>query len=829
MNKKMNINKKTNNKSKKNNNLAHFKLPILIVGITLIVGIAIGVGIMFFTNNTNLSDTNYNASITSPYAGKTPYNSKLNSISVTCTKTDSNKAVLSCKRNYTDLYKTNAIKVNKTSSARNFAYVCPAGFDYLNSSFTKKYTKPITGTSIPTCYGKSNPVLTGGCIYGVEPSSNIASISGSTLTLKKDMKNATIKVHATYTTKYGNTKTASCSVSLSSSNSKDNGSTKQAKITKRKETTKTKKTTNNNKSNKSKNSNKTNTTNNTTIVNNYYVQTTNSSSKKTSTSKKSSSSKKVKPTSITIKDTDRMVEVGKSKKINYTIKPTNATNKNVSFKSSNKKIVTVDSKGNFTGKKVGKAKITVTAKGNTSVKKVVNVEVIKKTAATATTAASTSGITVKSTTTKPATTTDKSDTAISAITVKNASTGASFDVSKSGNTYSATVANGVTKVKVNVVTKNPKSTITKPAGLKKDKVVTWKLDAGKTKTETINVKSENGKKNKNYTIKIKRAAKPTTKSSDATLKSFTIYQTNGYDNTTKTGTTIKTIWDKTFNKNTTSYNIILPSGTKKFEIVAYPTNKGAVITSPSGMVNNQAEHTITNSKKIAITVKAESGATKTYTFNISIQGTTTAAASSSTVNASKNVQIATSTPSSSAPSVQKPTIDYTETIEEEKNTVKKIILNNENLSINKGRSAQAVAIVLPGTVTNREVTWETADENIASVDENGIIYGVNAGTTTIKVKSKESEEITKEIKVTINSADKTGNTTEDKSKIYDINLDGVVNITDYVIAANVYLKNNEYINHEKYPEWKKQLDIINPNGIDFNDVVSISHYILYKE
>ena len=705
MNKKKNTNKKTNNKSKKINNLTHFKLPFLIVGITLIVGIAIGVGIMFFTNNTNLSDTNFNASITSPYAGKTPYNSKLNSISVTCTKTSSNKAILSCKRYYTDLYKTKSIFTGKNDTWGNSYYACPAGFDYVNSRFTKKYKKP--STAHIDCYGKSNPVLVDGCSYGIESTS--ASISGNTLTLNKNTS-ATVKVKATYTTKYGNTKTASCSVTLTpaaSTNTTNNSGT-------------SKNTSNNKSKNKSKNTttknykfyytdpnstiqkgSSTNITSSTAIVcsaNNsnvtitaisngckitgkkvgtstikianknhqatYYTEkisiikkntTTNtttvvnqtSSSKQVSSSKKATSSKNVKPTSITIKDTDRMVEVGKSKKINYTIKPTNATNKNVSFKSNNTKIVTVDSKGNFTGKKVGKAKITVTAKGKTSVKKVVNVEVINKKAtssnvasskATTAVASTTSGITVNSTTTKPATTTDKSDTAISAITVKNASTGASFDVSKSGNTYSATVANGVTKVKVNVVTKNPKSTITKPAGLKKDKVVTWNVEAGKTKTETINVKSENGKKNKDYTIKIKRAAKPTTKSSDATLKSFTIYQTSGYDNTTKTGTTIKTIWDKTFNKNTTSYNIILPSGTKKFEIVAYPTNKGAVITSPSGMVNNQAEHTITNSKKIAITVKAENGATKTYTFNISIQGTAAATAASSITNVPKIAQ-----------------------------------------------------------------------------------------------------------------------------------------------------------------------------------------------
>ena len=193
-------------------------------------------------------------------------------------------------------------------------------------------------------------------------------------------------------------------------------------------------------------------------------------------------------------------------------------------------------------------------------------------------------------------------------------------------------------------------------------------------------------------------------------------------------------------------------------------------------------------------------------------------------------QTATPTPSSSAPTVQKPTTDYTETIEKEKNTVKKIVVNNDEIKINKGRTTEVVAIVLPGTVTNREVTWETADESIATVDENGMIYGVNAGTTTLKITSKVDGNIQKTINVTITEPTTSEALSKgEKEQLYDINKDGTVNQTDYSIISYIYLNSPKYLNNEKYSEWKEQLDLINPAGIDLNDVSLVGHYILYKE
>lgn len=75
-----------------------------------------------------------------------------------------------------------------------------------------------------------------------------------------------------------------------------------------------------------------------------------------------------KPTKITLSAKNRTLYVGKSFTLKVkSVKPANAS-KAVTFKSSNTKVATVNSKGKVTGKKVGKATITVTSTSNKKVK-----------------------------------------------------------------------------------------------------------------------------------------------------------------------------------------------------------------------------------------------------------------------------------------------------------------------------------------------------------------------------------------------------------------------------------------------------------------------------
>ena len=75
--------------------------------------------------------------------------------------------------------------------------------------------------------------------------------------------------------------------------------------------------------------------------------------------------KEIAVTSVTLNKTTLSLNVGSSATLTATIKPTNATNKTVTWKSSNTSVATV-SGGKITGKKAGTAKITATAGGKTA-------------------------------------------------------------------------------------------------------------------------------------------------------------------------------------------------------------------------------------------------------------------------------------------------------------------------------------------------------------------------------------------------------------------------------------------------------------------------------
>ena len=83
----------------------------------------------------------------------------------------------------------------------------------------------------------------------------------------------------------------------------------------------------------------------------------------TSNSNKTSNTpSKVAVSSISFSSSATGINVGGSKKLSVIIKPTNATNKGVTWSSSNTSVVSVDQNGKITGKKVGSATITATAK-----------------------------------------------------------------------------------------------------------------------------------------------------------------------------------------------------------------------------------------------------------------------------------------------------------------------------------------------------------------------------------------------------------------------------------------------------------------------------------
>lgn len=68
----------------------------------------------------------------------------------------------------------------------------------------------------------------------------------------------------------------------------------------------------------------------------------------------------------------------------------------------------------------------------------------------------------------------------------------------------------------------------------------------------------------------------------------------------------------------------------------------------------------------------------------------------------------------------------------------------------KGQTAQITAATVPATASFNALTYTSSDETVATVDENGVVTGVAAGTATITVAAGEMEDVdAKVIEVTV--------------------------------------------------------------------------------
>ena len=73
---------------------------------------------------------------------------------------------------------------------------------------------------------------------------------------------------------------------------------------------------------------------------------------------------------------------------------------------------------------------------------------------------------------------------------------------------------------------------------------------------------------------------------------------------------------------------------------------------------------------------------------------------------------------------------------ENETAVNGVTLNYEELTMYKGKSASLKATVTPDTALNKEVTWTSSNESVATVN-NGLVSATSEGTTVITVKTSE--------------------------------------------------------------------------------------------
>lgn len=93
--------------------------------------------------------------------------------------------------------------------------------------------------------------------------------------------------------------------------------------------------------------------------------------------------------------------------------------------------------------------------------------------------------------------------------------------------------------------------------------------------------------------------------------------------------------------------------------------------------------------------------------------------------------------------------EYTLNIKSATVPVTRVTLNPSSLSLFTGGSETLTATVEPGNATNKNVTWSSSNEAVATVDTNGKVTAVGEGNATITATAEENRNISATCTVTV--------------------------------------------------------------------------------
>lgn len=81
--------------------------------------------------------------------------------------------------------------------------------------------------------------------------------------------------------------------------------------------------------------------------------------------------------------------------------------------------------------------------------------------------------------------------------------------------------------------------------------------------------------------------------------------------------------------------------------------------------------------------------------------------------------------------------------------IEKITFDNENVEVEVGKTQKIPLTLSPAEANSKNVQWSSSNPNVATVNQDGMVTGVSAGETIIKVETKDGSGIKAECKITI--------------------------------------------------------------------------------
>lgn len=433
----------------------------------------------------------------------------------------------------------------------------------------------------------------------------------------------------------------------------------------------------------------------------------------------------IKVTGITLNKTTLNIKTGATEQLTAKVQPTDATNSKVTWSSNDKDVAEVDQTGMITAKKEGSAVITVTAQdgsGKTATCQV-NVTDIKV-----------SGITL-SASTLAMQTEDVKQLSVTNITPANATNKALKWESK--NTWVATVDESG-----NVTAKNPgEATITVTAADNGGaqaicKVTVTERTAPVIKVTQIQLSQTRASLNEGKELQLTATVLPTEATNQSLTWSSSVEGVATVDSTgkvtaIKAGTTVITATAKDDSGISASCTVQ----------VTVPTVK------VTGITLNKTTASVVKGKTVALTatVTPDTATDKTIKWTTSNKNVATVSTDGVVTAKAAGTAIITAT----AVDGSKVTATCKITVTNPVVKVTKVTLNKTTASVVKGKTLTLTATVTPTNATNKNVTWKSSNTKIATVDGNGKVTAVAAGTATITCTAADGSRKSATCKITV--------------------------------------------------------------------------------
>ncbi len=168
-----------------------------------------------------------------------------------------------------------------------------------------------------------------------------------------------------------------------------------------------------------------------------------------------------------------------------------------------------------------------------------------------------------------------------------------------------------------------------------------------------------------------------------------------------------------------------------------------------------------------------------YSSSSSNKKSTSSSSSSSKSSSSSNKTFTSSSSSSNESSTSSNKTTVTEPANIEVNSIQ----INENInSIEVGESKKITATITPSDATNKNITWKSSDENIATISSDGQVIAKNPGTVQITATSSNGK--TNTIKIEIKEEPTVETSTEINTPIPSKNDANKNNVTNNITAQN---------------------------------------------